>query len=122
MKQLIINIAVGWMKSAASLKIKSNEIVKDVVHAGNKKLAEKVKVSGSGIDGVNYGKDLIELGQKYINAYSNDGKIDDEELAAIDTACDAVVDKYLPDEKISSWIDTAFAWVKSLVVKLFSKG
>ena len=63
MKQLIINIAVGWMKSAASLKIKSNEIVKDVVHAGNKKLAEKVKISGSGIDGVNYGKDLIDLGQ-----------------------------------------------------------
>lgn len=119
MKKLIINIATGWAKSAALAKIRTNAVIKDVVHSGNRKLAEKVKIKGSGIDGVNYGKDLIDLGQKYIDAYSNDGEIDTEELRKIDTACDEMVDKYLPDEKISSWIDIAFDWVKELVAGLF---
>lgn len=119
MKKLIINIATGWAKSAALAKIRTNDVIKDVVHAGNRKLAEKVKIKGAGIDGVNYGKDLVDLGQKYIDAYSNDGEIDTDELRNIDTACDGMVDKYLPNEKISQWIDTAFAWVKELIAGLF---
>ena len=40
-----------------------------------------------------------------LKAFANDGKIDAAELAQVNAADDAAIDKYFSDEKIGEWID-----------------
>lgn len=78
--------------------------IKEAIHAANATLAQK-EASERTAKITDIGNDVAELTGVYLNAYANDGKIDDAELAAIDAKCDATVDKYVSDATIDALID-----------------
>ena len=41
----------------------------------------------------------------YLKAYTNDGKIDDDERKDIDALCDATLDKYISDSALEAVIE-----------------
>ena len=101
-------------------KYLTNSVIKDVLHSGNAKLAEKVQMEGQQA-AVKYGQELMALGQMYINAWADDGKMDENEVKAINAKCDAMVDEYLPNSRLALWTDTAFIWVDALMEKIFRR-
>lgn len=82
--------------------------IKEAIHKANKKLAEKEAV-GRAATIMGYGEDASETVAVYLNAYANDGRMDDAERAACDAKCDEMVDKYLSDAKIEAVVDALFA-------------
>jgi hypothetical protein len=88
-------------------KFVSKERIKDAIHAANAKLKEK-ETTARTAEIMGYGEDASEVIAAYLNAYANDGKMDDAEAAAVDAACDAVVDKYLDDDRLDRIVDALF--------------
>ena len=68
-------------------KFITKQDIKNAVHAANARLAKR------------------EAGERYLEAYANDGKIDDAERAVLDAKCDSVIDKYVSDEAVEGIID-----------------
>ena len=88
-------------------KFANNAKLKDAIRKANANLAKKeageraTKIMG-------YGNDASETVAVYLEAYANDGKIDEAELAKINAQTDKMVDKYLSDERIDLIVDKLF--------------
>ena len=82
----------------------TNRALKDGVHRMNAQFAEKVKVEGrEKVIGI--ADDVSEVVGARLKAFANDGKIDSAELAQVNAADDAAIDKYFSDDRIGEWID-----------------
>lgn len=77
-------------------KFVTKDALKAAIHAANKRLAEK-PASERTQQIMAYGEDASSLTAAYLKAYTNDGRIDDDERAEIDALCDSTLDKYLSD-------------------------
>ena len=82
----------------------TNKALKEGVHRMNAQFAEKVNVEGKE-KVVGIANDVSEVVGARLSAFANDGKIDAAELAQVNAADDAAIDKYFSDEKIGEWID-----------------
>ena len=82
----------------------TNKALKEGVHKMNAQFAEKVKVEGKE-KVIGIANDVSEVVGARLSAFANDGKIDAAELAQVNAADDAAIDKYFSDEKIGEWID-----------------
>lgn len=89
-------------------KYVTNEAVKNAVHVMNKSFADKVKVEGKE-KVVDVANDVSTCVSARLEGYSDDGKIDADELERINAVDDKIVDKYLSDEKLEAFIDGLFA-------------
>lgn len=99
------------MKSLVKWFVKryvTNAAVKSAVHGMNKNFAEKVRVDGKEkvISAANDASLCISV---RLEGFADDGKIDDVELAKVNAQDDAVIDKYLSDDKLGELIDKLFA-------------
>lgn len=88
-------------------KIAKMQKVKDAIRAANDNLAQK-EAGERATKIMEYGNDVSETVAVYLEAYANDGKIDDAELAKINAQTDKMVDKYLSDERIDLIVDKLF--------------
>ena len=90
-------------------KYGTNEAVKNAVHGMNASFAAKVKVEGKEkvVDAAN---DVSRCVAARLEGFADDGEIDGAELDAINTADDAIIDKYLSDGQIASFIDKLFSF------------
>lgn len=85
------------------------DAVKSAVHAANATLKERVALSDGKAKVVAVGNDVAEVTAAYLSAYADDGRITDEaELAAVNAACDAIVDKYVTSELVDATLDRVF--------------
>ena len=82
--------------------------IKAAIHAANARLAA-MEAGDRAATIMGYGEDASATTAVYLNAYADDGKMDDEERAACDAKCDEMVDKYLSDAKIEAMVDALFA-------------
>jgi len=78
--------------------------IKDAIHKANAKLAEK-EAGDRAKQIMEYGNDASETTAVYLKAFADDGKMDAEELAAVNAQDDKMVDKYLSDAKIDAIVD-----------------
>ena len=85
-------------------KFVTRDALKAAIHELNKRVAEKSAPDRARLI-MGYGEDAAALTTAYLEAYANDGRIDADELAALDARCDAVIDKYVTDKVVSSIID-----------------
>lgn len=85
-------------------KMVSRDTVKKLVHKANSVLAEKVVDERKAVIAA-HAEAATNLVNSYLRAYSNDGKVDDVELALINADCDLLVDKYITDEMLESLIE-----------------
>jgi len=81
--------------------------IKDAIHKANAKLAER-EAGDRAKQIMAYGEDASETVAVYLNAFADDGKMDAEELEAVNAQDDKMVDKYLSDEKIDAIVDALF--------------
>ena len=86
----------------------TNAAVKDAVHRMNASFAAKVKVEGKE-KVIGAANDASACVAARLEGFSDDGKIDEAELAAINAQDDAVIDKYLSDGRLADLIDKLFA-------------
>lgn len=85
------------------------DAIKEYVHAANAALKERVALSDGKAKVVAVGNDAAELTAAYLAAFADDGKITDEtELAAVNAACDAAIDKYVTDALVDGVLDRVF--------------
>ena len=85
-------------------KFITKQDIKNAIHVANARLAKRE--AGDRVQKVMaWGEDASQLVAGYLEAYADDGKIDDAERAAIDAKCDAVLDKYVSDETVEDIID-----------------
>ena len=85
-------------------KLITKNSLKAAIHVANKRVAEK-SASERTQQIMVYGEDASTIVAAYLKAYTNDGKIDDAELAEIDSKCDAMLDKYLSDDTLANVIE-----------------
>ena len=85
-------------------KFVSKDAIKAAVHAANKRVVDK-PASERTQQIMAYGEDASTLTAMYLRAYANDGKIDDDERAKIDSQCDAMLDKYISDSALEAAIE-----------------
>lgn len=91
-------------------KFVDKSVIKDAIHNANAALRENVATDDSAKKKViDIGNDAANLIGSYLNAYVDDGKIDDAEEASVNEACDRLVDKYVTDEMVEAVIDRIFA-------------
>lgn len=85
------------------------DAIKEAVHAANASLKERVALDGGKAKVVAVGNDVAEVTAAYLAAFADDGRITDEaELAAVNAACDAAVDKYVTDALVDGVLDRVF--------------
>ncbi len=85
------------------------DALKGAVHSANAALKERVALSDGKAKVVAVGNDVAEVTAAYLAAFADDGRItDDAELAAVDAACDAFVDRYVSDAVVESLVDRIF--------------
>ena len=85
-------------------KFVTKDALKAAIHAANKRLAEK-PASERAQQIMAYGEDASALTAAYLKAYTNDGRIDDDERAEIDALCDSALDKYLSDGALEAAVE-----------------
>lgn len=88
-------------------KFANADKIKDAIHKANAKLAEK-EAGDRAARIMEYGNDASETTAVYLKAFANDGKMDAQELAAVNAQDDKMIDKYLSDEKIETILDAIF--------------
>lgn len=86
----------------------TNKAIKETVHGMNAQFAAKVKVEGKE-KVISVANDVSTLLGVRLEGFADDGRIDDAELATINGADDAIIDKYLSDGQVSALIDKLFA-------------
>ena len=85
------------------------DAIKEYVHAANASLKDRVMLDGGKAKVVAVGNDVAEVTAAYLAAFADDGKITDAaELASVNAACDAIVDKYVTDELVNATLDRVF--------------
>lgn len=85
-------------------KFVTKDAIKAAIHAANKRVAEKAATERTQ-QIMAYGEDASSLVAAYLKAYTNDGRIDDDERAGIDALCDVTLDKYISDSALESAIE-----------------
>ncbi|MGN0847816.1 MAG: hypothetical protein ACI4RA_10595 [Kiritimatiellia bacterium] len=85
-------------------KFITKDALKAALHEANRRIAEK-SASERTQQIMAYGEDASSLTALYLKAYTNDGRIDDSERAAIDALCDSLLDKYISDTALETVID-----------------
>lgn len=85
-------------------KFVTKDALKAAIHAANKRIAEK-PASERTQQIMGYGEDASVLTAAYLKAYTNDGRIDDDERKAIDDLCDATLDKYVSDSALEAVVE-----------------
>ena len=85
-------------------KFVTKDAIKTAIHAANRRIAEK-PASERTQQIMGYGEDASVLTAAYLKAYTNDGKIDDDERKGIDALCDAVLDKYISDSALEAVVE-----------------
>ena len=85
-------------------KFVTKDALKAAIHAANRRVAEK-SASERTQQIMSYGEDASTLTAAYLKAYTNDGRIDDEERKEIDAICDATLDKYVSDSALEAVIE-----------------
>lgn len=86
----------------------SKDTLKAAIHAANESLA-KVEVDEAKTKVMDVANDASGLVGAYLTGYVDNGRIDPDELDAVNAACDAVVDKYVSDKAVEKFIDKVFA-------------
>ena len=85
------------------------DAIKEYVHTANAALRERVVLDGGKTKVVEVSNDVAALTAAYLVAFADDGKITDAaELASVNAACDAIVDKYVTDELVNATLDRVF--------------
>ena len=82
----------------------TKKAVKEAIHMLNASFAAKVRAEGKE-KVIAVANDVSSLISARLEGFADDGKIDDNELAAINAKDDAVLDKYLTDDGLESLID-----------------
>lgn len=82
----------------------TKKAVKEAIHMLNASFAAKVRAEGKE-KVIAVANDVSTLISARLEGFADDGKIDDNELAAINAKDDAVLDKYLTDDGLESLID-----------------
>ena len=85
-------------------KFVTKDALKAAIRAANRRVAEK-SASERTQQIMAYGEDVSALTAAYLKAYTNDGKIDDDERKGIDDLCDATLDKYISDSALEAAIE-----------------
>ena len=85
----------------------SKDTLKAAIHAANESLA-KVEVDEAKTKVVGVANDVSDLVGVYLTGYADNGRIDSDELDQVNAACDAVVDKYVSDKTVETFIDKIF--------------
>jgi len=85
-------------------KLITKDALKAAIHAANRRVAEK-PASERTQQIMAYGEDASALTAAYLTAYTNDGKIDDDERSKIDALCDATLDKYVSDSAMEAFVE-----------------
>lgn len=86
----------------------SKDTLKAAIHAANESLA-KVEVDEAKAKVIDIANDVSATVGAYLTGYADNGRIDPDELDAVNSACDAVVDKYVSDKAVEKFIDKVFA-------------
>lgn len=85
------------------------DALKEYIHTANAALKERVALSDGKAKVVAVGNDVAALTAAYLVAFADDGRItNDAELAAVNAACDAAVDKYVTDALVNGVLDRVF--------------
>lgn len=85
-------------------KFITKQDIKNAVHAANSRLAKR-EAGERAQTVMGWGEDASQIVAGYLEAYADDGRIDDTERAGLDAKCDAVIDKYVTDEAVEAIID-----------------
>ena len=85
-------------------KLITKNALKAAIHAANKRVAEKAANERTQ-QIMGYGEDASTIVAAYLKAYTNDGKIDDDERKEIDALCDATLDKYISDSALEAVVE-----------------
>lgn len=85
-------------------KFVTRAALKAAIHELNKRVAEK-SAPDRARQIMGYGEEAAALAAAYLNAYADDGRVDDNELAQINTLCDALVEKYVSDAALDGVVD-----------------
>lgn len=85
-------------------KFVTRDALKAAIHELNKRVAEKSAPDRARLI-MGYGEDAAALTAAYLNAYADDGRVDNAERAAIDAQCDGLVDKYVSDDALDAAVD-----------------
>lgn len=85
----------------------SKDTLKAAIHAANESLA-KVEVDEAKAKVIGVANDVSATVGAYLTGYADNGRIDPEELDQVNAACDAVVDKYVSDKTVETFIDKIF--------------
>lgn len=85
----------------------SKDTLKAAIHAANESLA-KVEVNEAKAKVISVANDVSSTVGAYLTGYADNGRIDPDELDHVNAACDAVVDKYVSDKTVETFIDKMF--------------
>ena len=85
----------------------SKDTLKAAIHAANESLA-KVEVNEAKAKVIGVANDVSSTVGAYLTGYADNGRIDSDELDQVNAACDAVVDKYVSDKTVETFIDKIF--------------
>ena len=86
----------------------SKDTLKAAIHAANENLAN-VEVDEAKRKVVSVANDVSDVVGVYLTGFADNGRIDPGELDAVNAQCDAVVDKYVSDKIVETFIDKIFA-------------
>lgn len=100
----------------------TNEEIKQLHAALVRKVAEKCAVEGSAVTAIAIGNDVMQYGAKWMDGFSNDGKIDESEMKVICESFNGIVDNRIRNQHFASLGFVAILWrfVKSSIVRKFS--
>lgn len=86
----------------------SRNTLKAAVRAANESLA-KIEVDEAKTKVLSVANEVSDVVGAYLNGYADNGRIDPDELDAVNALCDAMVDKYVSDKAVDAFIDKIFA-------------
>ncbi len=80
-------------------KFVDKDTIKSAIHSVNAELAKR-EVGEASAKVMAISSDIADTMAVYLESYGDDGKISEAELGSVNTACDALVDKYVSDDAI----------------------
>ena len=86
----------------------SKDTLKAAIHAANESLA-KVEVDEAKTKVLSVANDVSGVVGAYLTGYADNGRIDPDELEQVNATCDSIVDKYVSDKAVETFIDKIFA-------------
>lgn len=106
-----INALFKWLIKCCIKKYITNESLKKNIHGLNSMFADKIRLDGKG-KVVEVSRDIMSCISVRLKGFTDDGRIVENELSAINAIDDAMIDKYLSDETISAIIEYLYSNTK----------